>query len=97
MDIYGISKMKSVDFERGRVVDSNNAIMIIAYELGARRLTMIGGGPDSLGAQYRGYIEVGKAFIAPYSGKYGNGFICCTHNARSSRYMDVCYYIPKED
>lgn len=96
MDLYGIRNMKSVDFEHGKVIRSMDVVRTVSDRLGTKRLLMCGG-KESLGSLYRGYIEVGSAYIAPYSGKYGRGFICCTHSEVSSQYMDVCYYIREED
>lgn len=96
MNLYGISSMKSVDFDRGEIVEAMDVIKIISDRLGTKRLLMCGG-KDNLGSSYRGYINAKEAYIAPYNGKYGKGFICCTHSCRSSLYMDVCYYIREEN
>lgn len=96
MDIYGIRNMKSVDFEHGKMINEADVVRIISDKLGTRQLLMRGG-RDSLGSAYRGYIGAGQAYIAPYSGRYGRGYICCTNMEQSTRYMNVCYYVQEED
>lgn len=54
------------------------------------------------GSDYRGYIEKGKAYIAPYSGRYGNGYCVATHAYRkdgttSTKYMTVWFCVKREN
>lgn len=92
MNIYGIcDKLKSVNTKKGFVVSHleacNDYIHNSKYNL-------------RIGGIYRGYIEVGSAYVAPYNGRYGKGVAVALHSnykgKSSSRFMRIYFCTEKE-
>ena len=91
MNIYGIcNKLKSVNTKKGFMISRadafNNYILNSKYNL-------------RTGGIYRGYIEVGYAYIAPYNGRYGKGFAIAVHSyykgKSSSKFMQIYFCTEK--
>ena len=92
MNIYGIcDKLKSVDTKKGFMISSTDAFN--NYILNSKYLLRVGG-------MYRGYIEVGSAFVAPYDGRYGKGVAVAMHSyykgKTAPRFMQIYFCIEKE-
>ena len=92
MNIYGIcNKLKSVNTKKGFVI--SNADACNDYILNSKYNLRIGG-------IYRGYIEVGSAYVAPYDGRYGKGVAVAVHihykGKSSSKFMQIYFCIEKE-
>ena len=92
MNIYGIcDKLKSVNTKKGFVVSyieaCNNYISNSKYYC-------------HVGGMYRGYIEEGSAYVAPYNGRYGKGVAVALHSyykgKTSSKFMQIYFCIEKE-
>ena len=72
MNIYGIcDKLKSVNTKKGFIIPHadafNNYIFNSKYHC-------------HVGGIYRGYIEAGFAYVAPYDGRYGKGVAIAVHS-----------------
>ena len=92
MNIYGIcDKLKSVNTKKGFVISLAEAYE--NYIFNSKYHCRVGG-------IYRGYIEEGVAFVAPYEGRYGKGVAVAAHSyykgKTSSRFMQVYFCIEKE-
>ena len=92
MNIYGIyDKLHSVDATKGIVISRDDADNKYLYNSKYRRFG---------GADYRGYIEEGSAYVAPYEGRYGKGVIVAVHSyyrgKTSSKFMQIYFCIEKE-
>ena len=92
MNIYGIyDKLSSIDTTKGVVISRNDADNKYLYNEKYRRFG---------GADYRGYIEEGFAYVAPYDGRYGKGFAVAVHSyykgKSSSKFMQIYFCIEKE-
>lgn len=92
MNIYGIcDKLKSVNTKKGFVISLadayNDYIFNSKYNI-------------RIGAIYRGYIEKGFAYVAPYDGRYGKGFAVAVHSnykgKSSSRFMRIYFCTEKK-
>ena len=92
MNIYGIcDKLKSVNTKKGFVISYVKACN--DYILNSKYHCHVGG-------IYRGYIEAGSAYVAPYNGRYGKGFAVavqsCYKGKRSSIFMRIYFCTEKE-
>ena len=92
MNIYGIcDKLKSVNTKKGVVISRDDADNKYLYNSNYRRFG---------GASYRGYIEEGSAYVAPYEGRYGKGVVVAIHSyyrgKTSSKFMQIFFCIEKE-
>ena len=92
MNIYGIcDKLKSVDTTKGAVISIDDAENKYLCNSNYRRFG---------GASYRGYIEEGSAYVAPYEGRYGKGVAVAIHDyykgKASTKFMQVFFCIEKE-
>ena len=92
MNIYGIcDKLKSVNTKKGFVISSADAFN--NYILNSKYILRVGG-------MYRGYIEVGSAYVAPYNGRYGKGVALALHSYYKgktvSSFMQIYFCIEKE-
>ena len=92
MNIYGIcDKLKSVNTKKGFVISRKDAFD--KYIFNSKYNFRIGG-------IYRGYIEVGSAYVAPYNGRYGKGVAVavqsCYKGKRSSIFMRIYFCTKKE-
>lgn len=92
MNIYGIcDKLKSVNTKKGFVISSDDAFS--NYIFNSKYNVRVGG-------IYRGYIEVGSAYVAPYNGRYGKGVAVALHSdykgKSSSRFTQIYFCIEKE-
>ena len=92
MNIYGIcDKLKSVNTKKGFVISRAEALKdyIFNDKYNFR-----------IGAIYRGYIEAGSAYVAPYDGRYGKGFAVALHSyykgKSSSKFMRIYFCTEKE-
>ena len=91
MNIYGIcDKLKSVNTKKGFIISRadacNDYIFNSKYNL-------------RTGGIYLGYIELGFAYVAPYNGRYGKGFVVAVHSyykgKSSSRFMQIYFCTDK--
>ena len=92
MNIYGIcDKLKSVNTKKGFVVSHTKACN--DYIFNSKYYCHVG-------AMYRGYIDEGSAYVAPYDGRYGKGVVVALHSyyngKASSRFMQIYFCIEKE-
>ena len=92
MNIYGIcNKLKSVNTKKGFIISLADACN--DYILNSKYNLRIGG-------IYRGYIEVGSAYVAPYNGRYGKGVVVALHSyykgKSSSKFMQIYFCTEKE-
>lgn len=92
MNIYGIcDKLKSVNTKKGFMISSADAFN--NYILNSKYILRVGG-------MYRGYIEVGFAYVAPYNGRYGKGVAVAVHSyykgKTSPKFMQIYFCIEKE-
>ena len=92
MNIYGIyDKLHSVDTTKGVVIYHNTANVKYLCNSNYRRFG---------GASYRGYIDEGYAYVAPYEGRYGKGVAVAIHDyyrgKSSTKFMRVFFCIEKE-
>lgn len=93
MNIYGIcDKLKSVNTKKGFVISRTDAFN--DYILNSKYFLRAGG-------MYRGYIEAGFAYVAPYNGRYGKGFVVALHSyykgKTSPKFMQIYFCIEKGD
>ena len=92
MNIYGIcDKLKSVNTKKGFVISYVKACN--DYILNSKYHCHVGG-------IYRGYIEAGSAYVAPYNGRYGKGVAVAIHGyykgKSSTKFMQIYFCIEKE-
>ena len=92
MNIYGIyDKLHSVDTTKGVAVSRDYAENKYLLNRNYRHFG---------GASYRGYIEEGGAYVAPYEGRYGKGVAVAIHDyyrgKTSTKFMRVFFCIKKE-
>lgn len=92
MNIYGIcDKLKSVNTKKGFVISCEDALN--NYIFNSKYNFRIGG-------IYRGYIEKGIAYVAPYDGRYGKGFVVAVHSyykgKSATKFMRIYFCIEKE-
>ena len=93
MNIYGIyDKLSSIDTTKGAVISRDEADNKYLYNSNYHRFG---------GADYRGYIEEGSAYVAPYEGRYGKGVAVAVHSyyrgKTSPKFMQVYFCIEKGD
>ena len=92
MNIYGIfDKLKSVNTKKGFIISRADAIDKFIFN-GKYNLRV--------GGMYRGYIEVGSAYVAPYNGRYGKGVVVALHSyykgKSSSKFIQIYFCTEKE-
>ena len=93
MNIYGIcDKLKSVNTKKGFVISYDDAFNDYIFNSSKYNFR--------IGGMYRGYIELGHAYAAPYNGRYGKGVAIAVHGyylgKTSSKFMQIYFCIEKE-
>lgn len=93
MNIYGIcDKLKSVNTKKG---------VVISIDVAENKYLCNSNYRHFGGASYRGYIEKGSAYVAPYKGRYGKGVAVAIHDyyksKASTKFMQVYFCIEKGD
>ena len=93
MNIYGLFKKSTVITECGRLWLEDDFENYFKDFRNQYKII----GPVNV----QGYINNGCCYVAPYSGKYGEGVVVCKPEyymgRKSTKYMKMYYYIRKED
>lgn len=95
MNLYGIQNRSTINSLSTTMCRDN---------LENRKYFLIDRGYECVSiAQVIGYVDVNYMVICDYYGKYGYGFVVCSNNRNpytgnaSSRFMNIEYWVKKED